>query len=379
VNGATETDARWMQRALELAVRGRYGTSPNPMVGAVVVDAQSRLAGEGFHATFGGPHAETVALGAAAQRARDGTLYVTLEPCAHFGKTPPCTDAIVAAGVRRVVIALRDPSPTAGGGVERLREHGIAVDMAGDREARAARTLNRRWLRWAEDRRPWVTLKAAVSLDGRIATATGQSQWITSSEARRRGLEMREEHDAMLVGVGTVLADNPLLTRRLGLARARAWRRVILDSTLRTPSHANVVSNDPELTVIAHTEAAPTEERYRLERAGVTLVSMPSHDGDLVDVESLLRWLADHDVAALLVEGGARVHGSFADAGLVDEAVFFVAPMILGGAAPCAVAGRGVAELARATRLRFESCERFGDDLELRAVTVEDASVHRIG
>jgi diaminohydroxyphosphoribosylaminopyrimidine deaminase/5-amino-6-(5-phosphoribosylamino)uracil reductase len=363
-----------MERALELAARGRYGASPNPMVGAVIVDAKGELAGEGFHAAFGGPHAEIVALEDAGQRAKDGTLYVTLEPCAHHGKTPPCTDAILAAGLRRVVVALAEPTSVAGGGNERLRAEGVEVHEGPGAER--SRSLNRRWLHWARFHRPWVTLKAAVSLDGRVATREGESKWITGEGARHRSLELREEHDAILVGVETILADDPQLTRRLGLNPVRGWRRIILDSKLRTPSESIVVQQNPEWTLIYHTIEATAEDRRRLREAGVELVELRAGDDRRVDLEALLDHLARREVAALLVEGGPTVHGSFNDAELVDEVALFIAPFVIGGKGPSAVAGRGIATLEAAQRLIFEDIDRHGEDLEVRAVRPEEADVH---
>jgi len=372
-----DADARWMRRALELAARGRFGASPNPMVGAVVLDPEGRLVGEGFHARCGGPHAEIVALREAGDRARGGSLIVTLEPCAHHGRTPPCVDAILSAGIRRVVAAMREPNPVAGGGLDVLRAEGVDAGVGVDSDR--ARALNRRWLTWVQERRPWVTLKAAVSLDGRIATRTGQSKWITGEPARRRSLELREEHDAIVVGINTVLADNPLLTRRLGLNPGESWTRVVLDSRLRTPTAAQVVQTSPEQTLIAHTSEAALTDRQRLEKSGVQLVEIGAGADGRVELHHLLEHLARRDVAALLVEGGSAVHGSFADAGLVDEAVFFIAPLLIGGSGPSAVAGRGVADLELATRLRFEGIERHGADLELRAIRPEDEDVHGSG
>ena len=372
-----DADARWMRRALELAARGRFGASPNPMVGAVVLDPQGHLVGEGFHARCGGPHAEIVALREAGDRARGGSLIVTLEPCAHHGRTPPCVDAILSAGISRVVAAMREPNPVAGGGLDLLRAEGVDAGVGVDSDR--ARALNRRWLTWVQERRPWVTLKAAVSLDGRIATRTGQSKWNTGEPARRRSLELREEHDAIVVGINTVLADNPLLTRRLGLNPGESWTRVVLDSRLRTPTAAQVVQTSPEQTLIAHTSEAALTDRHRLEKSGVQLVEIGAGADGRVELHQLLEHLARRDVAALLVEGGSAVHGSFADAGLVDEAVFFIAPLLIGGSGPSAVAGRGVADLELATRLRFEGIERHGADLELRAVRPEDEDVHGSG
>lgn len=371
---ACDRDDGWMGCALELAARGRYGASPNPMVGAVVLDRHGRKVGAGYHAAWGGAHAEVVALDEAGEGARGGTLYVTLEPCCHHGKTPPCTEAIVRAGIARVVYAIADPSATAGGGGDRLRAEGIEV-IEGP-ESDRARVLNRRWLRWARSHRPWVTAKAAVSLDGRVATREGESKWVTGEAARRRGLELREEHDAILVGVETVLADDPRLTRRLGLNPITGWRRIVLDSRLRTPSDAAVVAEDPGSTLIVHTAAASADDRRRLSGAGVELVELRAGDDGRVDLDALLDHLARREIVALLVEGGPRVHGAFHDSDLIDEIVLFTAPFLIGGPAPSMVAGRGVPTLEMARRYRFESVNRHDEDLEIRAVRPEDADVH---
>ena len=369
-----DTDHRWMDRALQLAALGRCGASPNPMVGAVVVDAQGQLVGEGYHAAYGGPHAEIVALADAGERAREGTIYVTLEPCAHHGKTPPCVNAILNAGLRRVVVALSEPTSQAGGGCDRLRAEGIEVHEGPGAER--SRTLNRRWLHWIRYHRPWVTLKAAVSLDGRVATREGHSKWITGEGARERSLELREEHDAILVGVETILADDPRLTRRLGLNPVSGWRRIVLDSKLRTPTDAVVVQSQPESTLIYHTAEAPVEDRRRLREAGVEMVELKADSNGRVDIEAALDHLARREIAALLVEGGPTVHGSFNDAELVDEVALFIAPFMIGGEGPSAIAGRGIATLEAAQRLVFEDIDRHGEDLEIRAVRPEEADVH---
>jgi len=344
------------------------------MVGAVVLDAEGRLVGEGHHARCGGPHAEVNALAQAGDRARGGTLFVTLEPCAHHGRTPPCADAIIAADLRRVVVALNDPNPIASGGIDRLRAAGIEVtEGVGSQNGRI---LNRRWLHWARTRRPWVSAKAAVSLDGRIATRTGHSKWITGAAARDRGLELREEHDAILVGVGTVLADDPQLTRRLGPNPGDDWLRIVLDSRLRTPSDAVVVASDPGSTLIVHTADAGDDDRARLEAAGVELVELAADELGRVDIDALLDLLGDRGISALLVEGGATVHGSFFDADHVDELFFFVAPTIIGGEAPAAVGGLGADTLELARRFAFDDVRRHDDDLELHCVRPEDADVH---
>jgi diaminohydroxyphosphoribosylaminopyrimidine deaminase/5-amino-6-(5-phosphoribosylamino)uracil reductase len=272
------------------------------------------------------------------------------------------------------VVATRDPNPVASGGLDILRNVGIEVTEGVGCES--GRILNRRWLRWAQTRRPWVSAKAALSLDGRIATRAGHSKWITGEAARDRGLELREEHDAIVVGVDTVLADDPRLTRRLGLNPGDDWHRVILDSTLRTPSCATVVETDPGITIIAHTAEAADADRARLEAAGVELVELAGDDDGRVDLGALLDTLGGRGIAALLVEGGATVHGSFFDADLVDEVFFFVAPLVIGGAAPAAVGGLGVADLEMARRYCYEEVRRHGGDLELHCVRPEDADVH---
>ena len=367
-------DVHWMRHALDLARKGRYGASPNPMVGAALIDADGCLVGEGYHERCGGPHAEVNALAQAADSARGGTIYVTLEPCAHHGRTPPCVAAIISAGIRRVVVAVNDPNPVASGGLDILRTEGIEVTEGIGSES--GRILNRRWLRWAHNRRPWVSTKAATSLDGRIATRTGHSKWITGTAARDRGLELREEHDAICVGIGTVLADNPRLTRRLGLNLGDNWHRVILDSTLRTPSSATVIESNPETTIIAHTAEAAESDRVRLEAAGVELVELADDDNGRIDLGALLDHLGNRGVTALLVEGGATVHGTFFDADLVDELFFFFAPLIIGGPAPAAVGGIGVADLEMAHRFHLEDVRHHGADLELHCVRPEDADVH---
>jgi diaminohydroxyphosphoribosylaminopyrimidine deaminase/5-amino-6-(5-phosphoribosylamino)uracil reductase len=372
----SEADLHWMEMALDLAARGRYGASPNPMVGSVLVDTSGELVGSGFHAAFGGPHAERVALGEAGARAAGGTLYVTLEPCNHHGKTPPCSDAILEAGVSRVVIAVADPNLEAQGGVKRLQAAGVEVEVGA--LATEARHLNRRWLRSISRHRPWVTLKAAVSLDGRIATRTGESQWITGEPARQRSLELREEHDAILVGIGTVLADDPRLTRRLGLNPVDRWQRIIVDSNLRIPTDAVVVSQCPEQTIIVHTASAPEQARNELQRRGVKLLEIDGDRYGRVNLVAMLDRLGDEEIAALLVEGGATITGSLVDLQMVDEVVLFIAPMLIGGPAPAVVAGAGVETLASALKLCYTEVKKSGEDLEIWAVRAEVNGVHRL-
>jgi diaminohydroxyphosphoribosylaminopyrimidine deaminase/5-amino-6-(5-phosphoribosylamino)uracil reductase len=330
------------------------------MVGALVV-AGGDVVGRGWHARVGGPHAEAVALAEAGERACGATLYVTLEPCAHHGRTPPCADAVIAAGVRRVVACHGDPDPrVAGRGFARLRAAGIEVEV-GELAERAVR-LNWKFLVAAVERRPAVTLKWAMSLDGRIATARGESQWISGQEARRWALALREEHDATLVGVGTVLADDPRLDRRLALA-AGPGRRVVLDRRLRTPPGARLFAAAGPLLVYAE-PGAPEERRRALEAAGATVVELPE-----VAPAAVLADLYAREVRSVLVEGGGEALASFAAAAFFDQVRVACAPLLLGGRkAPGALGGEGLGELARVPRLDRLAVRRVGRDLVLSAL-----------
>ncbi len=370
----THPDSHWMKRALELASFGQFGASPNPLVGAVVLDKHGNKIGEGYHRAYGGAHAEVVALDEAGANAGGGTLFVTLEPCAHHGKTPPCVEAILKAKIKRVVIALGDPNPIAAGGILRLEEAGVEVDIGIGYDT--ARHLNRRWLKFVDRGIPWVTMKAAISLDGRIATKTGQSKWITGPEAREHGRSLRENHDAILVGVDTVIADDPQLTRRLSLNPDTRLKRIVLDSKLRTPLHSRIVGSQPELTYFAHTAEASEISRRAFEENGVSLIELPTDENRRVDLFSLMKQLGEANISALLVEGGAQVHGSFIDSDLVDEAVFYIAPMIIGGNAPSAIAGLGAGQLETAPRFFYEDIDKLGKDMMLRAIRSQDEDVH---
>ena len=324
---ARAVDERMMRRALALAARGLGETNPNPPVGCVVAHG-ARVVGEGFHARAGGLHAEVIALGEAGTRARGATLYVTLEPCAHHGRTPPCAPFVRESGVARVVAALRDPSPlVAGRGLALLRRAGIGVEtglLAGE----AAR-LAERFLTWARRGRPFVLLKAALTLDGRIATATGRSQWITSPSQRRQARWLRRLHDAVLVGVGTALADDPLL---LPSPRTRRpFLRVVLDSRLRLPERGRLArSATPRTPVLVLSCAPDPSRRQRLEAAGVAVVEVAEEQGR-VSLASALDALAARGVGSLMVEGGGEVLGSFLAARLADQVALVRAPLLLGG------------------------------------------------
>jgi diaminohydroxyphosphoribosylaminopyrimidine deaminase / 5-amino-6-(5-phosphoribosylamino)uracil reductase len=323
------------------------------MVGALVVRG-GEVVGSGWHRQVGGPHAEIEALGEAGSRARGADLYVTLEPCSHFGRTPPCVDAVLAAGIARVVACHRDPNPlVAGRGFARLREAGVAVEV-GTLAAEAIR-LNLRFLIATTLGRPEVTLKWAMSLDGRIATAAGQSQWISSPQGRRWALALREEHDAILAGSGTVLADDPRLDRRLDLA-AGPNVRVVMDRRLRTPANAKLLR--VEGLILIYTEAADQERWQALTAQGAKVIALPA-----VGPESVLADLYARGIQSVLVEGGSEVLASFVTSGCYDRVMVDCAPLLIGGRdAPGPLGGIGFADLGSAARLEgFEVRRRGGD------------------
>jgi diaminohydroxyphosphoribosylaminopyrimidine deaminase/5-amino-6-(5-phosphoribosylamino)uracil reductase len=369
------TDERFMARALALAERARGLTSPNPMVGAVVV-AGGDVVGEGFHRGAGNPHAEVEALAAARARVAGATLYVTLEPCTHHGRTPPCVPAVVASGVRRVVVAAPDPNPgVAGGGLDALCRAGLDV-ASGVLEAEAERQ-NRVFFTAMRRSRPHVTLKAAMTLDGRIADVHGASQWITGEAARRHAHHLRAQSDALVVGVETVLRDDPRLTVRLEHPWPREPYRVVLDSRGRMPPAAQLITaGTPARALVAVTAAAPSGATRRLEAAGASVVRLAAREGR-VDVAALLAELAAREVRGVLGEGGGEVHAAFLDAGVVDRVAVLVAPRLLGGReAPSLVGGAGRA-LKDAVRLGPFEVTRVGDDLLLEADVLREESPAR--
>ncbi len=346
-------DRRAMARALALARRGRCTVAPNPMVGAVVVSGGETV-GEGWHRRAGGEHAEAAALAAAANAALDGTLYVTLEPCNHHGRTPPCAGRVIESGVKRVVYAHRDPNPeVTGGGGDRLRAAGIRVE--GGLLAGQAVEMNVPFLTNVVHRRPAVTLKWAMSLDGRIATAAGDSQWISSERGRRWALDLREEHQAIVVGSGTALADDPRLNRRLGRAEGPILR-VVLDRRLRLSPEARML--EVEGPVVVYTEA-PAGDRLR--RSGAEVVRLAA-----VTPAAVLADLFDRGVSNVLVEGGGEVLAAFSASGLWDRAAVCCAPVLIGGAAaPGPLGGDGPERLADAWRLDELRVRRRGPDVIL--------------
>jgi diaminohydroxyphosphoribosylaminopyrimidine deaminase/5-amino-6-(5-phosphoribosylamino)uracil reductase len=335
VSSAADIDRRHLARAIELAEQGRGRVSPNPLVGAVVA-REGEVLGEGWHAAYGRAHAEVEALAAAGDDLREATLYVSLEPCCHHGKTPPCTDAILAAGIGRVVVASDDPSEKASGrGLGILRDEGVTVEVADGDLADRARLLNQPFRKHARTRRPWVVFKAAMSLDGKVATSSGESKWISSAESRRLVHQWRAEIDAVAVGIGTALADDPRLTARDVPASADADlsqpRRVIFDSTARLPLDSKLVAAAGEvpLTVVA-SRAAHRADLGALEAAGADVV-VATGENDPAHVRSALQRLGEQGITSMLLEGGPRLAGAFLDAGEIDEMRLFLAPIVLGG------------------------------------------------
>jgi diaminohydroxyphosphoribosylaminopyrimidine deaminase/5-amino-6-(5-phosphoribosylamino)uracil reductase len=346
----------YMREALRLAHAPRGYPYPNPWVGCVVV-RDGRIVGRGFHLGPGTNHAEVRALRQAGHHARGASLYVTLEPCCHYGNTPPCTGAIVKAGIREVVYALRDPNPEVKGrGARILKSHGLAVKGA-VLSAQAA-AANEAYLKYRATGLPFVTVKVATTLDGKIATRTGQSKWITGGEARKGARELRARNQAVLVGINTVLADDPHLgPRRRG---AQDPWRVILDSRLRIPAGARAVRSGKCIVACA----AGAKAIAQLERRGVTVWKF---NGRRVPVRRLLARLAKNGIISVLVEGGSEVLGSFFDAGLVDRVYWFVSPLIVGSRhSRSAVAGKGAARLSLAWRLRKPTVEAAGDSFLFR-------------
>jgi len=388
-------DEQFMRQALALAAERAGFTSPNPMVGAVLVK-NGRLLSQAAHHHAGADHAEVAALKAANESARGATMYVTLEPCNHHGRTPPCTEAIIAAGVAKVHYAIADPNPAAGGGHERLEAAGIIVKRGlCEVEARA---LNRFFFHYVETKRPFIIIKFASSLDGKIATRTGDSKWISCAESRQRGHALRQIVDGILIGAETAVSDNPRLTTRLegvateGLATPSPYAtphgtgmvspcpnppspihhpiRIVLDSRGRVPLTAQLFQPTmPAQTIVATTAMMPIAHRRQLERQGVLVWEMEGDENGRVSIPALLDKLGQHGLMSILVEGGGQIHASFFAQRLVQEVWAFIAPLIIGGAdAPDPVSGRGPADLAGAFHLQNLSVEQVGTDLLLRGI-----------
>jgi diaminohydroxyphosphoribosylaminopyrimidine deaminase/5-amino-6-(5-phosphoribosylamino)uracil reductase len=353
-----------MARCLELAAQGGR-TSPNPQVGCVIVGKGGKVLAEGWHRGPGTAHAEADALAKLKKpgAAKGATMYVNLEPCNHQGRTPPCAPAVIASGVARVVIGAMDPVPGHGGGAARIAKAGITV--ARGVLGPACEEHNRGFFTWAREGRPWFTLKAATTLDGRIATSKGESQWITGKAARTRVHALRAMHDAVLVGIGTVLADDPKLTVRH--VDGSDPIRVVLDSRLRTPPGAAIFTRAPGV-IVACAEGVPAIRSRRLESAGATVLVFPKTRDGGIDLVALGVALAGKGITSCLVEGGGEIHGSFLAAGLVDELELHLAPKVLGGGrdgGPIWVSGDEVGRLDQAHRFGIRAAQFAGDDLLL--------------
>ena len=361
-NAALQSDdERYMRRALELARQAEGRTAPNPAVGAVIV-RDNIIVGEGFHPAAGEPHAEIFALRQAGTAAQGATLYVTLEPCCHRGRTGPCATAVIAAGIFRVVAGCRDPNPqVAGGGFAQLQAAGIKV-VSGILESECQRLIAP-FAKHIRTGRPYVTLKAGMTIDGAVATARGESQWITGAESRAAVHHLRNTHDAIMVGIGTVLADNPRLTTRLAQGDGKYSLRIVVDSTLRTPSSAALLTQAGS-TLILTSAAARDADAERLRSEQVEILRVAGHPG-AIDLVDAMRQLGARGIQSILLEGGGRLHHGALHAGIVDRLCVFVAPLLLGGSGLPVFCGPGVSNLKDAFRLRQLHVERYGDDLLL--------------
>ncbi|HEX2702923.1 MAG TPA: bifunctional diaminohydroxyphosphoribosylaminopyrimidine deaminase/5-amino-6-(5-phosphoribosylamino)uracil reductase RibD [Solirubrobacteraceae bacterium] len=364
----TKLDRAYLERAIELAGNGLGFTNPNPVVGAVVATEQAVL-GEGWHERLGGPHAEVNAIRACGSAdLSNATLYVSLEPCCHHGRTPPCTEAIIAAGIGRVVVASDDPTEKANGrGLGILRDEGVEVVFADDDTARAARLLNQAFRKQARVGRPWILFKSAMTLDGKVATRDGDSRWISGERSRELAHRWRASVDAVVIGIGTALADDPQLTARVDGVH-RQPRRVVFDSLARLPVSSRLVQAAVEVPlIVVASRAAPRNEIEALSAAGAEVI-IASGENEPARVRSALDQLSGLDIAAVLLEGGPHLAGAFLDAGEIDEVRLFLAPMLLGGAnARDPLEGEGVARINDAIKAMTLDCTRVGDDVLISA------------
>lgn len=357
-----KNDQHYMTIALELAASAKGKTNPNPLVGAVIVK-DGAIVGTGLHRKAGEPHAEVHAFRMAGEHAKDATLYVTLEPCSHFGKTPPCANLVKESGVKRVVVAMEDPNPeVAGRGISLLRKAGIEVEV-GVLEQEALR-LNERFIHNMLKKRPFIISKFAMTLDGKIATASGHSQWITGENARADVHELRDEVDAILVGVATVVKDNPALTTRLKDRQGKNPIRIVLDRALRTPLNAQVVNIEQARTIIVTAEG---NEKLAVKYGAVEFIYVSVVDGKL-NINEALNKIYELGITDILVEGGGMVNASFLRAALIDKFFVYIAPKILGGAHSITpFTGEDVETVNEAMQLSFENVEKIGEDLRITA------------
>ena len=370
----TALDRQWLGLALDLARSGYGLASPNPVVGAVVVDAGGTKVGEGCHIYEGRKHAEVLALEQAGAAARGATLYVSLEPCSIQGRTPPCVNAIVAAGITRVVSASRDRNPAVDGtGFALLRQAGVEVEEADGELAASAQSLNEAFFHFARTGRPLVTLKTALTLDGKIAAPDDNTGWITSEMARAHVQQVRHRHDAIMTGIGTVHADDCLLTDRTGLPRRRPLLRLIADSLLRIPLNSRIVESVNGDLVVATTTAAGEEKRKPLLERRITVQNFDSPNGR-VDLHALLEWLGEREITSLMIEGGAKLNWAVLEAGLVDKVLLYFAPKILGGLESLPMVG-GAGRRSRSGAIRLEKLRTIPvavDEFAVEANVIND-------
>jgi diaminohydroxyphosphoribosylaminopyrimidine deaminase/5-amino-6-(5-phosphoribosylamino)uracil reductase len=360
-------DSEYMHLAIELAKKTTGQTTPNPVVGSVVVK-DGKILGIGVHIEAGGPHAEVHALNMAGEAAVGATIYVTLEPCSHFGKTPPCADLIIERGIKRVVIASTDPNPqVAGQGIKRLQHAGIEVEV-GLLKSEAVE-INKVFFHFIQRKRPFVTLKTATSLDGKIATANGESKWITSEQAREDVHYYRHRHDAILVGVNTVMKDNPSLTTRLQFGGKNPIR-IIMDTHLRTPPDAMLVNDGLAQTWIITGKGIDESKKQQFKSNHVSIFSI---DAEKIEIERLLELLGEHGITSLFVEGGAEINGSFLKSRQINEIITYIAPKLIGGRlSPTAFAGDGIQRMDDAQNFKIKSVERIGPDIKIISIPEED-------
>lgn len=353
-------DEKYMRLAMQLAGNAIGRTSPNPLVGAVIVK-DNRVVGCGWHRKAGTPHAEVHALNQAGELAQGADVYVTLEPCAHYGKTPPCAKALVEAKVKNVYGGLLDVNPkVAGKGFKILEDAGIHVEYGFLQDE--LRKQNEVFFKWIEHKKPFVVLKAAMTLDGKIATATGQSKWITNETSRAYGYKLRDIYDGIMVGINTVIEDNPMLTARVDGGKNPI--RIVVDSSLKIDINANVVQDKSAKTIIATTDKADKDKILKLQAQDVDVIVVDKDKNDKVDIEKLLDILGQQNICSILVEGGATLSGSFVARKLVDKVYFFIAPKIVGGKeAKTPVAGTGILNLQEALALKDIQIEKLEEDI----------------
>lgn len=353
-------DEFFMSKALELAAHGSGYTSPNPMVGAVIVK-NNTIIGQGWHQRAGTPHAEIHALQEAGEQAKGATIYVTLEPCSHYGRTGPCADALIRAGIKKAIVAMTDPNPLVKGkGITKLRNAGIEV-TEGVLALEAAK-LNEVFIKWIATKKPFTVLKTATTLDGKIATYTGNSKWITSDEARKRVHKLRALYDAVLTGVGTVLADDPEFTVRFGQT-GRNPLRIVVDTMARTPLTAKLVADNPETTMLAVSRSAPKENITALRNKGVEILEVATNSNG-INLYELFQILGEKSITSILLESGSALNASALSANLVDKVQWFVAPKIVGGqTAPGPVGGQGIPLLNDAIEFEDLTTELIGGDI----------------